>query len=209
MTIVVVNTEHSTTTLSNIDDVCMQQAAVDLRLENVWHMRGLFTIDEESKQHRQTNKATVDTEGYFLLNEGVYEVSFDHDISIGADEASLVITRSTLVRNGCQLVSGLWDPKFEGRGGCALHVKGGQLRIKPGTRVGQFVTWKVANAQGAYDGSYGLNADGTPKEMEAKYHVEKPVEAPVNVIRLDADAVIVEKPVAPKKTTKAKAKDTE
>jgi deoxycytidine triphosphate deaminase len=208
MTIVVVNTEHSTTTLSNIDETCMQQAAVDLRLENVWRMSGTFTIDEEKKQHRNTQPVSLDIEGYYTLTEGVYECSFDHDISIGADEASLVITRSTLVRNGCQLVSGLWDPKFEGRGGCALHVKGGHLRIKPGTRVGQFVTWKVANAQGAYNGSYGLNADGTPKEMEAKYHAEKPVEAPVEVISLDAEAVIAEKPATTKKTTKAKAKDT-
>lgn len=210
MTIVVVNTEHSSTTLSNIDETCMQQAAVDLRLETVWHMRGMFTIDEERKVHRTTHTATIDEEGYYNLGDGVYECSFDHDISIGPDEASLVITRSTLVRNGCQLVSGLWDPRFEGRGGCALHVRGGGLRIKPGTRVGQFVTWKVANAQGAYNGSYGLNADGTPKEMEAKYHAEKPAETPAEVVveetRPSAPPLI---PATPKKTTKAKTKDAE
>jgi deoxycytidine triphosphate deaminase len=170
MGIVVVNTDESTTFLSNIDKTCQQQAAVDLRLENVWKMEGLFTIDEDVKYHRKTTKVDVDEEGYYYLSVGSYEISFDHDISIGPDEASLIVTRSTLARNGVFVASGLWDPKFSGRGGCCLHVNGGLMKIKPGTRIGQFVTWKVVNAQGAYNGSYGLNTDGSPKEMEKKYH---------------------------------------
>lgn len=170
MSIVVVNTEYSSTVLSDIDEACQQQAAVDLRLENVWKMEGLFIIDEEKKQHRTTTKLEVGDDGYFYLDEGSFEISFNHNISIGADEASLIVPRSTLARNGVFVSSGLWDPKFNGRGGCCLHVRGGPMKIKPGTRIGQFVTWKVLNAQGAYNGSYGLNPDGTPKQMEAKYH---------------------------------------
>ena len=170
MSIVVVNTEHSTTVLSNIDETCQQQAAVDLRLENIWKMEGLFVIDEEKKQHRKTTKLEVEDDGYYHLEEGTFECSFDHNISIGPDEASLIVPRSTLARNGIQITSGLWDPKFSGRGGCCMHVRGGPMKIKPGTRIGQFVTWKVVNAQGEYNGSYGLNEDGTPKVMEAKYH---------------------------------------
>lgn len=170
MSIVVVNNDPSTTVLSNINEDCIQQAAVDLRLENIWSMAGTFKIDEEQKQHRKTTKIEPDENGYFVLAPGSYEVSFDHDISIGADEAALVITRSTLVRNGVLLASGLWDPKFAGRGGCCMHINGGPMVIKAGTRVGQFVAWKVLNAQGEYDGSYGLDANGKPKDMEAKYH---------------------------------------
>lgn len=170
MSIVVVNTEQSTSKVSNIDADCVQQLACDLRLENVWNMHGLFTIDEEKKIPRTTTPIKPDAEGYYNLGPGVYEVSFDHDIAIGPDEGSLVVTRSTLVRNGIQLVSGMWDPGFQGRGGCCMHVNGGILKIKKGTRIGQFVTWKVANAQGNYDGSYGLNTDGTPKDLEQKYH---------------------------------------
>jgi len=174
MSVVVVNTEESSTTLSNIDSDCMQQAAVDLRLERIWGMEGEFLIDEEKKQHRTTTPLSVNDDGYYVLEPGSYEVSFDHDISIGEDEASLVITRSTLVRNGILLASGLWDPKFVGRGGCCMHVLGGPMKIKPGTRVGQFVTWKVLNAQGEYDGNYGIDATtGKPKSDEAKYHSEK------------------------------------
>lgn len=170
MSIIVVNTNESTSSVSNIDKDCVQQLACDLRLENVWWMSGDFQIDEQSKKPRNTHKVAEDEEGYYNLREGVYEVSFDHDIAIGPDEGSLVITRSTLVRNGIQLVSGMWDPGFRGRGGCCMHVSGGNMRIKKGTRIGQFVTWKVLNPQGNYDGSYGLDADGNPKTLEQKYH---------------------------------------
>ena len=170
MTIVVVNTKESNTVLSNIDSECVQQAAVDLRLEKIWGMEGVFTIDEQHKKHRNKVNLNLDSEGYYNLPPGSYECSFDHDIEIGHDEAAYIITRSTLVRNGVMLTSGLWDPKFSGRGGCCLHVRGGDMRIKPGTRVAQFVTWKVANAQGEYNGDYGLNVDGSPKEMEKQYH---------------------------------------
>lgn len=171
MSIVVINTEESSTTLSNIDEACVQQAAVDLRLEHVWTMSGTFTIDEDKKTPRQTQRVPVGDDGYYTLDPGVYEVSFDHDIHIGADEASLVITRSTLVRNGVKLISGIWDPSFKGRGGCCMYVNGGQMRIKPGTRIGQFVTWKVLNPQGEYNGSYGIDKmTGKPKDLEQKYH---------------------------------------
>ena len=170
MTVVVVNTEESNTRLSNIDEDCMQQAAVDLRLDKIWAMRGDFLIDETQKQHRIKVELEVDDDGYYSLSPGVYEVSFDHDISVGNDEVAYIVPRSTLSRNGIIIAGGLWDPGFQGRGGCCLHVNGGHMKIKPGTRVGQFLVWKVANAQGSYDGDYGRNADGSLKNMEQQYH---------------------------------------
>lgn len=170
MSIVVVNTEYSSTTLSGITDKHVQQAAVDISLENVWKMDGLFVIDEDHKQLRNTTKVETDSEGYYCLDVGVYEVSFDHDIQMGSDEFALIISRSTLIRAGLLISSGGWDCKFSGRGGAALHVRGGPAKIKRGTRVGQFVVWKVLNPQGSYQGDYGLDANGKPKAMEAKYH---------------------------------------
>lgn len=168
MSIVVVNTEHSSTVLGNIDENCVQQAAVDLRLDKVWYMYGDFVIDEEGKQHRITRPMEVDAEGYYYLTEGSYEVSSSHIITIGPDEAGFVITRSTLNRNGCFITSGLYDPGYCGEMAMCLHVTGGPMRIKPGTRIGQYISWKVANAQGLYKGSYGYE-DGKPKAEQVKY----------------------------------------
>jgi deoxycytidine triphosphate deaminase len=170
MSVVVVNTPESNTHITNIDDDCVQQAAVDLRLERMWGMNGPFTIDEEQKQHRNKYELSVDDEGYYNLEPGVYECSFDHDIKMGDDEVALIVTRSTLIRNGIFIASGLWDPSFRGKGGCCLHVHGGPAKIKPNTRIGQYLVWKVANAQGQYDGDYGLDRNGQAKEMEKRYY---------------------------------------
>lgn len=172
MSIVVVNTEQSTSVLSNIAEKNVQQAAVDINLENVWVMEGVFQIDEKEKTPRKTRQLKHDFEGYYFLEPGAYEISFDHDIKIGPDEAGLVVTRSTLIRNGIICASGIWDPGFDGRGGCCMHVNGGPIRIKKGTRVAQFVLWKVVNAQGSYDGSYGKTSDGQLKESEKKYYTK-------------------------------------
>ena len=170
MSIVVVNTAESSTVLSDIDQQCVQQAAVDLRLDSVWSLHGMFSISEDHKQHRSKTELDHDEDEYYYLNPGVYECSFDHDINIGPDEAAYIITRSTLNRNGIVVTSGLWDPGFSGRGGCCIHVNGGPMRIKRGTRVAQFVVWKVSNAQGAYDGDYGLDSSGAPKAAEKQYY---------------------------------------
>ena len=44
-----------------------------------------------------------------------------------------------------------------------LHVNCGLMRIKPGTRIGQYLSWQ-AEAISSYDGDYG-----TGKEHDKKY----------------------------------------
>ncbi len=44
-----------------------------------------------------------------------------------------------------------------------LHVNVGLARIKPGTRIGQYLSWK-AEALSNYDGDYGKG-----KEHDQKY----------------------------------------
>lgn len=170
MSIVVINTKESSSKISGITDKHIQQAAVDISLERVWRMSGVFVLDEQGKKPVHTEEVFPDNDGYYTLPIGSYEISFDHDIEIGPNEAALVIPRSTLVRNGVMLASGIWDPGFKGRGGCCMHVLGAPMRIKPGTRIAQFVLWKVLNSQGSYDGSYGLDKNGIPKKDEEKYH---------------------------------------
>lgn len=119
---------------------------------------------------------TPDEDGFYIFTPGSYEVSFDHDIDIGPDEAGLVVTRSSLVRNGLFCASGIWDPSFRGRGGCCLHVpQNVTARIKKGTRIAQFVLWKVINPAGIYDGSYGLDVNGVPKPEESRYYTKSNV----------------------------------
>ena len=159
----------STSTVTNIDDVMIGPNAIDLRLSNVFAISGdVFTIDEESKTHRTITPVEVGSDGYYELLPGTYEVAMDSEVIVGPDEAGLVIARSSLNRNGCYLTSGLYDSGFSGPLAAVLHVNCGPMRIKPGTRIGQYLNWK-AEALSKYDGSYGYDADGNPKQMENRY----------------------------------------
>ncbi len=75
-------------------------------------------------------------------------------VEIGESEAGVVISRSSLIRNGVYLCSGLYDTGYKGVMAGVLHVNVGLARIKPGTRIGQYLSWK-AEALSSYDGDYG------------------------------------------------------
>jgi len=156
MSMINIGGKNSTSSLTNINfDTDLQPNAVDLRLGKVFAMKPrMFTLDEDQKIHRGSEELVVEADGYYLLKEQSYEVIMENEIHVGEDEAGFVITRSTLNRNGCFLTSGLYDTGYHGVMAGVLHINGGRVRIKPGTRIGQFITWK-AEALSSYDGDYG------------------------------------------------------
>jgi deoxycytidine triphosphate deaminase len=145
----------TTSDLTAIQNGDVQPNAVDLRLGKVFKITdNVFTIDEEQKVHRGSTEYEPWEDGYYYLYPGSYEVIMENMINVGPDEAGFVITRSTLNRNGCFLTSGLYDTGYNGVMAGVLHVNCGLLRIKPGTRIGQYLNWK-AEALHKYDGDYG------------------------------------------------------
>lgn len=166
--------DNSTSSITGVDDVCVQPNALDLRLGKVFRiLPNPFMIDEESKKHRGTVPIEPNEEGYYWLEPGSYEVIMENVISVGENEAGWVITRSTLNRNGVFLTSGLYDSGYgfdaktgEAVGGVmagVMHVTTGPAAIKQGTRIGQFLLFDSEMLH-KYDGSYGNH-----KAHDAKY----------------------------------------
>jgi deoxycytidine triphosphate deaminase len=145
----------TSSTLTNVNPGDVQPNAVDLRLGKVfWISSNEFLIDEDQKVHRGGVEVTVDADGYYRLQPGHYEVIMENKITVGSGEAGWVITRSTLNRNGVFLTSGLYDTGYSGVMAGVMHVTIGPMRIKPGTRVGQYLCFD-AQALSSYDGDYG------------------------------------------------------
>jgi len=150
--------------LTSIQDGDVQPNAVDLRLGKVMKINNsAFTIDEDKKIHRGSDDIPIHSDGYYYLEPGSYEVIMENQIDVGPNEAGFVITRSTLNRNGCFLTSGLYDTGYKGVMAGVLHVNCGTMRIKPGTRVGQYLCFD-AESLSSYDGDYG-----TGKDHDTKY----------------------------------------
>jgi len=154
---------NNKSTLTAIQPGDVQPNAVDLRLGKVfWITANEFVIDEDQKKHRGSVEKMVDDDGYFRLEPGHYEVIMENEISVGDGEAGFVITRSTLNRNGVFLTSGLYDTGYAGVMAGVMHVSVGPMKIKPGTRVGQYLSWE-AEALSSYDGDYGHGKDHDKK----------------------------------------------
>lgn len=162
---------NSRSSLTNVQDGDVQPNACDLRLGKVFRIsQNYFEISNEHKVHRGSVEILPNEDGYYDLVPGTYEIVMENIITVGANEAGWVITRSTLNRNGLFITSGLYDSAYtNGSMAGVLHVTTGPARIKKGTRVGQFILFD-AEMLHEYDGSYGSNKDGTLKLDEVKYH---------------------------------------
>jgi deoxycytidine triphosphate deaminase len=152
--------------LTNVRKEDIQPNAVDLRVDKIFLLKkGVFSIDEEQKVHRGSDELHPDTQGYWSLKPGTYEIIMENQVKIPSGYAGWVITRSTLNRNGLWLSSGLYDSGYEGVMAGALHVEHGLARIQKGTRVGQFIMFEAENIS-MYEGDYGTGSDHDKKYGE-------------------------------------------
>ena len=174
---------NSRSTLTNIFEGDVQPNAVDLRLGKVLLIRpSTFTITEEDKTHRGSVELKLNADGYYVLQEGHYEVVMENVIEVGDGEAGWVITRSTLNRNGVFLTSGLYDSGYHGVMAACMHVSCGPMRIKPGTRIGQYISFE-SEALSKYEGSYGLRSEHDKKyDTDVLELAEEMMEPVVNPI---------------------------
>jgi deoxycytidine triphosphate deaminase len=155
---------NSQSKLTGVQPDDVQPNAVDVRLDKVFQLGGgLFTISEDGKQHRGNIELLADEDGWFFLEENQsYEVVMSNIIAVGEGEAGWVVSRSTLIRNGCFLTSGLYDSGYEGVIAACLHVRGGDMMVKRGTRIGQYLSFNSESLH-LYDGDYGIAKDHDQK----------------------------------------------
>lgn len=154
---------YSLSELTGVTDGDVQPNAVDLRLGSVHRFvskhnpASTFVISDAEKTHRKTEEIFPNCEwpDYYHLEVGSYQIQFLNSITVGDGEAGWVITRSTLLRNGVYIVSGLYDAGYEGGMAALLVVSGGPARIKLGTRIGQYLSFEAETLH-LYDGSYGV-----------------------------------------------------
>jgi deoxycytidine triphosphate deaminase len=155
--------------ITNVQPKDIQPNAVDLRLERVLAiLPNTFVISEDHKSVCGTVELEPNEEGYFILRKGSYEVVMENEVEVAEGEAGWVHIRSTLLRNGNFLFSGIFDGGFKGKVGGVLQVTAPEAHIKKGTRIAQFIVFKAETLH-AYDGTYGLDANGNPKTAEQVY----------------------------------------
>jgi deoxycytidine triphosphate deaminase len=153
--------------LTGIIDEDIQPNAVDVKVAEVREVNtSIFALGRDGKKHRGSRplKPSARHGGqWWRLNPGAYEIVFYGEVTIGPHHAGIILPRSTLIRNGVTLFSGLYDSGYKGKMVATLYVTTAQFDLELGTRLGQFVLYDAESGE-QYDGSYG---EGT--EHDEKY----------------------------------------
>lgn len=154
---------------------CIQPNALDFTVDGL-HAYPLpthptqaheFIISETFKQMRPLQRLEPwsvknDSQDRFWTLQGssYYDITSDFYVDLPVGVAAYVVTRSTFVRNGLFLMTGLWDSGFKGHLGAVLHNRGYDAYVAPGTRIGQIIFVKSETSDVMYAGGYN-HAVGT------------------------------------------------
>lgn len=145
----------SNTKLTGVDKDMVQPDAVDLRVGTIYKVSGKCVLLENSKEHAEHTLVTPNENGRYVLESGYYTVEFAHNVKMGENEAGLVIPRSTLMRNGVQLETAVYDSGYVGKMISAIYVAPDcTFEFEKNARLAQFILFNVKGVQHLYNGSY-------------------------------------------------------
>lgn len=121
----------------------IQPNGVDLRLDRVFRIEGKAVLARDTKISSQLIRVheVHAKEGWFTLeptNGFNYLVDFCETAHVPAGYCAQIITRSSLVRIGCDVMSGLWDAGWHGKTGASLRLRN-KVDVEWGARLCQMV----------------------------------------------------------------------
>lgn len=142
------------TTMTKIDDKMEQMHALDIRINQLYELHGDFALSESTKVHRSQIEVHPDEQGWFHLKpNSVYVFETEHEVVIAKGEAGWIKPRSTLTRNGLNVISALYDAGYKGSLNGQILNSSHKAKIKKDTRIGQFLVVEAETLK-LYDGDY-------------------------------------------------------
>ncbi|MBC8462907.1 deoxyuridine 5'-triphosphate nucleotidohydrolase [Candidatus Bathyarchaeota archaeon] len=138
-------------------DMQLQPSGFDLSLEGVEAYLGGGAVDFSNEERiiAETEKIMPDRDGWISLGKGVYKVIYNEVVKMPLNVAAIARTRSTLLRNGAEVGTAVWDPGYEGRSSSMLTVHNPHgLRLKKDARVAQLIFFETGDVEKGYSGVY-------------------------------------------------------
>jgi dUTP pyrophosphatase len=150
-------TEHGLVTGYLDLDKQLQPSGFDLSLERVEAYLGGGAVDfsNEERVIAETERVQPDADGWINLDKGVYKVVYNEVVKMPLNVAAIARTRSTLLRNGAEVGTAVWDPGYEGRSSSMLTVHNPHgLRLKVDARIAQLIFFETGDVEKGYSGVY-------------------------------------------------------
>ncbi|MFH0971730.1 MAG: deoxyuridine 5'-triphosphate nucleotidohydrolase [Candidatus Micrarchaeota archaeon] len=125
----------------------LQPAGFDLTVEKIFRFKsaGAFDFDNKERKMSETEELEWDKDDWLALTPGIYKIRFNEEVKIPNDIAGINILRSSLMRSGCLMHHGFWDPGYHGKGETAILVANEHgLKLKRNAKVTQLTFHKLS-----------------------------------------------------------------
>ena len=137
------------------------QVGYDLTLKSVKKIHGGMVLKDKTlvEEYDEVPPTLTPTGKYmFHLTEGTYSITFDQGCKLPEDRTAFIRHRSSILRCGSIITSGVYDPGFEvdEMGGVMFAHR--ELVIEKGARVAQIIMLEN-NTADMYDGQWQGNKD--------------------------------------------------
>ncbi|MHB1907628.1 MAG: dCTP deaminase domain-containing protein [Nitrososphaerales archaeon] len=117
----------------------IQPAGYDVTVSNVYaHSKSVFTLGISKSENSKLEQITANADGFFDLGSGIYKIELNEITTIPKDAIGILFPRSTLLRNGIDVRTALFDPGYSGQPSVML-VCHRPLKLERFSRIGQLV----------------------------------------------------------------------
>jgi dUTP pyrophosphatase len=128
----------------------------DLTVANVFQFcsRGELGFDNEQRILPEIRQIEW-TNGFIELQQGCYKIRTNESIKMPLDLIAIARPRSSLLRSGVTVSTGVWDAGFNGKSECLLSVHNSNgFKIWKNARIIQLVFMKTRQVQEGYKGIF-------------------------------------------------------
>lgn len=154
---VIVDKEILKSTVLPFESNQIQQNGIDLRLDEVSSLSGLYIFGEDLKDSKisefRIEKLKANKNGFFYFKKGcAYSLLFFETSIIPENTTAMVYGRSSLNRRGILIRGSVYDSGFCGRVGATLYA-GIDCAIRREQRIAQIIFFESDSAS-IYNGQY-------------------------------------------------------
>lgn len=137
------------------------QVGYDLTLKAVKKIKGGMVLKDKTivEDYEEVPPTLTPTGKYiYHLAPGSYSITFDQGCKLPEDRTAFIRHRSSILRCGAMITSGVYDPGFEVEEMGGVMFVGEDMRIEKGARVAQIIMLENNPAE-LYDGQWQKDKD--------------------------------------------------
>ncbi len=146
--------------LQTNDKGAKAQVGYDLTLKEVKQINGGAVFSDKTEVGPYLEVRTFNKEGktVYPLSPGTYSLTFEQGVKLSSNKTAFIRHRSSILRCGGIITSGVYDPGFEVDEMGAVLIATQPIMIEKGARVAQIIIFDNSEAE-LYDGQWQGNKD--------------------------------------------------